>query len=55
VTRLWEAVYRSRPDVQQAFPDILDGDRAAFCDWVVNQGRHEHAIPDAFVGTLPSQ
>lgn len=47
VTRLWEAVYRHRPDVQRAFPDILGADRDAFLDWTVRHGAGEYGIPDA--------
>ena len=33
VTRLWQAVYRARPDLQRAFPDLLGADREAFLSW----------------------
>jgi hypothetical protein len=48
VTRLWEQVYRRRPDLQQAFPDLMNGDGRAFYEWVVRYGRGEYGIPDAF-------
>lgn len=50
VTRLWQAVYRSRPDLQRAFPDILGADRNAFLDWTAQSGVREHAVSDRFVG-----
>ena len=48
VTRLWDAVYRGRPDLQQAFPDVLAGDNAAFRTWIAARGRREHNISEAF-------
>ena len=48
VTRLWDAVYRRRPDLQVAFPDHLVADSVAFLDWTVTYGLREHQIPDAF-------
>ena len=48
VTRLWDAVYRSRPDVQLAYPDHLGADRLGFLTWVVTSGLREHQICDAF-------
>lgn len=50
VTRLWQAVYRSRSDLQSAFPDILGADRDAFLDWTAQSGVREHRISDRFVG-----
>jgi hypothetical protein len=50
VTRLWDAVYRGRPDVQLAYPDHLGIDRAGFLSWIVTSGRREHDICDAFAG-----
>jgi hypothetical protein len=46
--RLWAAVYRSRPDLQRAFPDILGEDRLAFQNWILTSGLREHEIPAAF-------
>jgi hypothetical protein len=48
MTRLWDAVYRSRPDVQLAFPDPLGADRAGFLNWTVTSGLREHRICEAF-------
>jgi hypothetical protein len=48
VTRLWHAVYRSRPDLQRAFPDVFGGDNGAFREWILVSGLREHAIGDAF-------
>lgn len=39
ITRLALAVYRQRPDLQRAFPDILGRDRLEYARWFVNWGR----------------
>lgn len=51
VTRLWDAVYRSRPDVQSAYPDHLGADRLGFLTWIVTSGLREHQIGEAFVSS----
>lgn len=48
VTRLWHAVYRGRPDLQQAFPDVFAADNGAFREWVAVSGFREHNIAEAF-------
>jgi hypothetical protein len=48
VTRLWHAVYRSRPDLQGAFPDVFGGHNGAFREWILACGRTEQTIGDAF-------
>lgn len=45
ISRLWEGVYRRRPDVQRAFPDHLGADREAFREWARGFGAVEHGIP----------
>jgi hypothetical protein len=45
VSRLWSAVYRQRPDVQQAFPDYLGEDRPGFLRWAAASGAAEYGIP----------
>jgi hypothetical protein len=50
ITRLWHAVYRGRPDLQRAFPDVFGADAAAFREWmgvcgVAEQGAVAFAIP----------
>lgn len=44
-TRLWRHVYASRPDLQEAFPDIAS---SGFEAWTAEQGVKEHAIPPVF-------
>ena len=48
MTRLWDAVYRSRPDVQQAFPDVFAADHAGFQEWIGTSGLREHDVSEAF-------
>jgi hypothetical protein len=52
VTRLWTAVYRARPDLQRAFPNVFTADNGAFQGWIAASGRREHSIADAFAPTL---
>jgi hypothetical protein len=54
VTRLWQAVYRRRPDVERAFPDLLGADRDAFLAWTASSGAREHAIPERFLNGSPA-
>ena len=48
VTRIWNQVYRGRPDLQRAFPDIFAADNRAFRDWIAVSGRREHNVAEAF-------
>lgn len=48
VTRLWHAVYRARPDVQSAFPDVQGADRETFLGWT-QFGSREHDIAEYFL------
>jgi hypothetical protein len=48
LTRLWDAVYRQRPDLQRAFPDVFGADHDAFRAWVGVSGFKEHNVADAF-------
>jgi len=49
VTRLWHAVYRARPDLQRAFPDVLGADRDAFLAWTASSGIGEHQLSEHFL------
>ncbi|MDQ3587122.1 MAG: hypothetical protein M3433_01625 [Actinomycetota bacterium] len=51
VNRVWDAVYHSRPDVQEAFPDHLGAHRARFLAWTREHGVAEHRIDRAFLDT----
>ena len=49
VSRLWEAVYRERPDLQAAFPDAFGEQRAAFLEWTATYGLKEYRISPHFL------
>jgi lipopolysaccharide biosynthesis glycosyltransferase len=51
VSRLWMEIYRRRPDVQIAFPNIGANkeSREAFVHWVQLYGRNEYHLHDVFV------
>lgn len=49
VTRLWEAAYRTRPDVMAAFPDHLGSHRLQFLEWTRRSGWREMEIDPVFV------
>lgn len=51
VTRLWREVYRSRADLQLAFPDVFAADNGAFLAWVAASGRREHDVAAAFASS----
>jgi len=51
VTRLWHAVYRARPDLQNAFPDVYGADCQAFLRWTAQFGRREHGVSDHFLAS----
>ncbi len=40
-------IYMLRPDLQEAFPDILGRDHAAFADWLAHNAAKEHGCSDA--------
>lgn len=49
LSRLWQAIYDSRPDLQRAFPDPGRADRPAFANWMRQSGLAEHAIDEALL------
>lgn len=53
-TRLWERIYRLRPDVQAAFPDVFGADASRFIEWTRTNGAQEHEIPEMFILESPS-
>ncbi|WP_203293888.1 hypothetical protein [Maricaulis parjimensis] len=46
-------VWRSRPDIQTAFSLASSASRAAFYDWFVNHGIHEHKVPVKLASPAP--
>ena len=52
VTRLAAALYRLRPDLQAAFPDVGGKHGRAFAQWFVAEGPAQERFPDAFVAPV---
>ncbi len=48
VTRLWDAVWHRRTDLQAAMPDHLGDDRKAFSAWPRTSGMAEYGVPGDF-------
>ncbi len=46
ITNLWHEVYRTRPDLQRAFPSIFGADRVGFQAWI-RAGRTVQIMPAA--------
>ena len=49
ITRLWYEIYYKRPDIQQAFPDVLGKHREGFCHWILVKGKKDYQIDDRLV------
>jgi len=45
LTRLWNSIYRARPDVQRAFPEPLGADRGGLAEWIATSGQREYGLP----------
>lgn len=52
ISRLWYEIYKSRVDLINAFPDVLESNRAAFLDWIIKSGIREHKIDKTFLNTM---
>jgi hypothetical protein len=48
LNRLWDHVYRDRPDLQIRFPDPCAADYDRFRAWILESGLSEHRIAPAF-------
>lgn len=53
ISRIWDAVYRCRTDVQRAFPDHRGSGYAGFARWTELSGAREHGIPLEFRMSRP--
>jgi glycosyltransferase involved in cell wall biosynthesis len=51
VNRYWTQIYRSRPDLQRAFPDLAGADRESYLRWILTHGVAEVESR----GLLPAQ
>jgi len=52
VSRLAAVLYRQRPDLQAAFPDIGNKHGKAFAHWFVEQGPVQEKLPAVFVDSV---
>ena len=52
ITRLMEAVYAARLDVQDAFRDIRGRDRLEYARWFITHGAQQHAIPAKYLDPI---
>jgi glycosyltransferase involved in cell wall biosynthesis len=52
INRLAERVYKLRPDVQKAFPDLRGAHRCDFVRWFVTTAVKEHTIPEVFAQAM---
>jgi len=53
VTRFWHEVYKLRPDLQQAYPDLMGADRPGFVEWMLTSGISEYDVDEHFVPVQP--
>ena len=49
IPRLWAGVHSLSADLQEAYPDPLGADRAAFSRWIASGGAAEHGVDERFV------
>jgi glycosyltransferase involved in cell wall biosynthesis len=52
VTLLCESIYKSRPDVQAAFPDCAENNGFDLCRWFLQNANLEYGLDDIFVQTV---
>lgn len=52
VTRLAATLYRLRPDIQAAFPDLGGHHGRAYAHWLVEQGTTQEGLPDLFIAPV---
>ena len=50
ITRLAYKIYRTRPELQAAMPDVFNGDYLRFLNWLLSSGAQEQSLPDVFLG-----
>jgi hypothetical protein len=54
LTNLAMAIYRMRPDLQAAFPDVFERDRTRFARWFVEYAQAEYASDKMLTGLVRS-
>ncbi|MEX0618269.1 MAG: glycosyltransferase [Pseudohongiellaceae bacterium] len=52
ITNLAGSLYRSRPDLTKAFPDIEGSHRHAFVDWFLSNAKRQEGIDPVFVAPM---
>lgn len=52
ITRLAATLYRLRPDIQAAFPDLTGQHGRAYAHWLTEQGTPQEGLPDLFVAPV---
>ncbi len=55
ITRLVQVIWRSRPDLQQAFPDPCGADSAKFLAWAFTYGKREYEFGEENLAPLRRQ
>jgi glycosyltransferase involved in cell wall biosynthesis len=55
ITRLAFAIYQQRPDLQQAFPDVLEKNRHQYVGWFRRWAKAELNLDDFFVDPMQQQ
>lgn len=49
ITQIWHGIYRRRPDLRQAYPDLFGANREAFLEWTKRWGLPELDIHESFL------
>ncbi|MEE8525769.1 MAG: glycosyltransferase [Thermoanaerobaculia bacterium] len=52
LTRLQKHLWSSRPDLQESYPDVEGKDFTCFCSWLLDTGRFEFGLDDAYLDTV---
>ncbi len=52
LTRLQKYLWSSRPDLQESYPDVEGKDFTYFSSWLLDTGRYELGLEDAFLATV---
>ena len=52
LSRLLARLHASRPDLVRTFPDAEGSDLPPFSSWLLDYGRYEYRLDEAFLGTL---
>ncbi len=52
LSRLLGRLHATRPDLVRTFPDAEGSDLPAFSSWLLDYGRYEYRLDEAFLGTL---